>query len=154
MELLFFNLSFQNLINQYQLIEDQLRFTRHAKECVKLKSETRTPVLAMVDGRLVTYFDLHRDEGVVPYSDNANAILLRAFSTDYRELGKSYATQALKLLPDFVRQHFPNIDEIVLAVNVGNEVAQKLYEKVGFKDLGERRTGIKGELIVMSYQLS
>ena len=147
------NSSYQPLIDSYQLVESQLQFTGHAKECVKLASNTRTPVLALVDGKLVTYFDLHREEGVGPYSSNPNAILVRAFSTDVREQGKGYAKQALTMLPWFVKQHFPHIDEIVLAVNVGNEAAQALYEKVGFIDYGERRQGPKGELIVMSYFL-
>ena len=153
MELKFYNTTDQPLIESYQLAESQLQFTRHAQECVQLASETRTPVLAIVDGKLVTYFDLHLEEGVVPYSNNPHAILLRAFSTDVREQGKGFAKQALKLLPKFVQQHYPYIDEIVLAVNIGNEAAQALYKKVGFIDYGERRQGSKGELIVMSYLL-
>ena len=153
MELKFYNASDQPLIDSYQLVDSQLQFTGHAQECVQLASETRTPVLAIVEGKLVTYFDLHREEGVEPYSNNPNAILVRAFSTDVREQGKGYAKQALKLLPSFVRQHFPYINEIVLAVNIGNEAAQALYKKVGFIDYGERRQGKKGELTVMSYSL-
>lgn len=153
MELQFYNSSYQPLIESYQLVESQLQFTRHAQECIHLASDTRTPVLALVDGKLVTYFDLHREEGVEPYTDNKNAILVRAFSTDVREQGKGFAKLALTMLPGFVQQHFPYIDEIVLAVNVGNEVAQALYTKVGFIDYGERRQGPKGELIVMSYLL-
>ena len=153
LELQFYNSTYQPLIDSYQLVDSQLQFTGHAQECVKLASETRTPVLALVDGKLVTYFDLHREEGVEPYSDNPNAILVRAFSTDVREQGKGFAKQALTLLPKFVKQHFPQIDEIVLAVNVGNVAAQALYTKVGFIDYGKRTQGPKGELIVMSYLL-
>lgn len=153
MRLQFFESSQQKLIDQYQLTDAQLRFTRHARECIPLISDTRTPVLSTIDGKLVTYFDLHWAEGVTPYSNNPDAILLRAFSTDCRELGKGYATKVLQLLPDFVREHFPTVNEIVLAVNVGNEVARKLYEKSGFVDFGERREGPKGELIIMSYHL-
>lgn len=153
MELQFYNSSYQPLIDSYQLVESQLQFTRHAKECVLLASNTRSPILALVDGKLVTYFDLHREEGVEPYSDNPNAILVRAFSTDVRKQGKGFAKKALTLLPGFVKQQFPYIDEIVLAVNVGNVIAQSLYKKVGFIDYGDRRQGPKGELIVMSYLL-
>ena len=153
MQLQFYEPSHQSLIDQYELTEQQLRFTRHAKECVLLKSETRSPILALVEGKLVTYFDLHRTEGVKPYSNNPNAILLRAFSTDFRVQGKGYATKVLKLLPNFVRAHFPNVNEIVLAVNIENHIAKELYEKHGFIDFGERREGAKGELIIMSYRI-
>lgn len=151
MELQSFNQSYQNLINEYQLVENQLKFTGHPRECVKLASYSRTPILVIVEGKLVTYFDLHQQEGVAPYSNNSNAILVRAFSTEVNEQGKGYAKQALQLLPAYVQENFPHINEIVLAVNVANTVAQNLYKKCGFTDYGVRRQGPKGELIVMSF---
>ena len=143
------------LIKEYVLLEEQLKFTGHPKDCVQLAKDDndRTPILAIVENRLVTYFDLHQNEGVKPYSNNPNAILLRAFSTDAREQGKGYAKKALTLLPHYVREHFPHINEIVLAVNVKNDVAEALYYKCGYIDKGERRQGPKGELIIMSYDL-
>lgn len=99
------------------------------------------------------FFDLHKGEGTKPYSTNDKAILLRAFSTDYRYQGKGYAKQALQLLPAFVKENFHEINEIVLAVNVRNEAAQGLYKKCGFVDEGVREMGPKGELIIMSYYL-
>ncbi|MGF6952299.1 RimJ/RimL family protein N-acetyltransferase [Neobacillus sp. B4I6] len=56
-------------------------------------------------------------------------------------------------LPFFVKEHFIETNEIVLAVNLQNTVAQGLYKKCGFIDEGERRMGNKGELIIMSYHL-
>lgn len=151
MELQSFNQSYQTLMNDYQLAESQLKFTGHPRECVKLASNSRTPILAIVEGKLVTYFDLHQHEGVAPYSDNCNAILVRAFSTEVNEQGKGYAKQALQLLPAYVQKNLPHINEIVLAVNIANTAAQNLYKKCGFKDYGVRRQGPKGELIVMSF---
>lgn len=153
MELQAFNQSYQRLIDDYQLVESQLKYTGHPHECVKLASNSRVPILAIVEGKLVTYFDLHQQEGVAPYSDNRHAILVRAFSTEVNEQGKGYAKQALQLLPEYVQKNFPHINEIVLAVNVANTAAQHLYKKCGFKDYGVRREGSKGELIVMSFML-
>lgn len=96
---------------------------------------------------------MHEKEGVIPYSNNPNAILLRAFSTDKYQQGKGYAKQALTLLPEFVEENFNDINEIVLSVNIQNEVAQRLYHKCGFVDEGVRKEGKKGELIIMSYYL-
>lgn len=144
------------LIENYKLNQEQLRFTGIPKECVQLseKDTNRTSILAIDKGKLVTFFVLHSNEGVKPYSQNSRAILLRAFSTDAREQGKGYAKKALKLLPKFVKSKFPTINEIVLAVNIANKTAQSLYKKCGFVDEGVRTMGTKGELIVMSYYLS
>ncbi|WP_413305212.1 GNAT family protein [Bacillus sp. 1P10SD] len=155
MQLYFYDEKFKTDIEQYQITEDQLRFTGKPQDCVRLSQEDvdRYAIVAMEENQLVTYFDLHKNEGAKPYSNNKNAILIRAFSTDSRYLGKGYATKALKLLPDFVKEHFPEMDEMVLGVNLANEAAQALYKKCGFIDEGERRMGPKGVLIVMSYYL-
>lgn len=155
MQLYFYNDTFQQAVDEYQITEDQLRFTGSPKECTELSlnNPDRFAILAVENGNLVTYFNLHKNEGVNPYSNNPNAILLRAFSTDTRHLGKGYAKKALKILPNFVREHFTDINEIVLAVNVQNEVAQNLYKKCGYVDEGARTMGPKGELIIMSYYL-
>lgn len=155
MELCFYNEQFKEAVEQYQITEKQLQFTGSPIESINLVNvdSDRYAILAMEGGNLVTFFNLHKRDGVKPYSNNPNAILLRTFSTDTRYLGKGYAKEALKLLPDFIKQHFANITEIVLAVNHQNEVAQILYKKCGYVDEGERRIGSKGELIIMSYYL-
>ncbi|QXE02336.1 hypothetical protein [Terribacillus sp. DMT04] len=56
---------------------------------------------------------------------------MRTFSTDYHCLEKGYGKGTLEQLPAFVREAFPHIDEIVLAVNEGNALARRLYEKAG-----------------------
>jgi RimJ/RimL family protein N-acetyltransferase len=155
MQLYFYNDRFKNAIEHYQLTEDQLRFTGKPKDCIELSNEDseRYSILAMEEDKLVTFSVLHKNEGVKPYSNNNNSILLRAFSTDFRHQGKGYAKEALMLLPAFVKENFIETNEIVLAVNLKNEVAQGLYKKCGFVDEGVRRMGKKGELIIMSYHL-
>ncbi|KGR77071.1 GNAT family N-acetyltransferase [Ureibacillus sinduriensis] len=155
MNLCFYNETYKEAVENYQITEDQLRFTGAPVDCTQLcaKDPDRHAIMAIEGGILVTYFNLHKNKGVEPYSDNPDAILLRAFSTDIRYIGNGYAKQALKRLPSFVRENFYGINEIVLAVNLGNEVAHNLYKKCGYVDEGERRMGKKGELIVMSYYL-
>ncbi|MFF2448305.1 GNAT family N-acetyltransferase [Neobacillus sp. NPDC058068] len=155
MQLYFYNERFRNAIDQYTLTAEQLRFTGTPVNSVKLSNEDsdRDSILAFEGDELVTFFVLHRNEGIKPYSNNHNAILVRAFSTDFRHQGKGYAHQALMLLPDFVKEHYREINEIVLAVNLQNDAAQSLYQKCGYVDEGERRMGGKGELIIMSYHL-
>jgi len=85
---------------------------------------SRFPVPGLAGGRLVTFFVLHRQKGVRPYFKNPKAIDLRSFSTDDHDPGRGLAKRALRLLPDFVRTHFPEIGGRILAVNVKNRPAQ------------------------------
>ncbi|PDY46422.1 GNAT family N-acetyltransferase [Bacillus pseudomycoides] len=155
MQLHFYKERFKKLINQYKLTEEQLRYTGTPNECVKLSNQDsdRYSILVMKDDELVTFFVLHKNDGVKPYTENEKSILIRAFSTDFHHQGKGYAKQALKILPEFIRNNFLGINEIILAVNAKNLAAQSLYKKCGFCDKGVRRAGRKGELIIMSYYL-
>lgn len=155
MNLTLYTDQYKPLIENYKLTEEQLRFTCTPKESIdrSKKEDDRFNILAIEDDQLVTFFVLHRNEGVVPYSDNNHAILLRGFSTEERQQGKGFAKKALQLLPQLVKKEFPQINEIVLAVNIANIVAQSLYKKCGFVDKGVRVMGEKGELIVMSFYL-
>lgn len=155
MQLYIYNDRFKNKIEYYELNDEQIRYTGHPKECIKLSNEDsdRYSVLAIEEDKLVTFFVLHKSEGVKPYSTNSNSILLRAFSTDFRYQGRGYAKKALMLLPEFVKENFSETNEIVLAVNIKNQAALGLYKKCGFVDEGVRKMGKKGELIIMSYYL-
>jgi len=155
MQLYFYNERFRNAIEEYNLTEEQLRYTGTPVASINLSSQDpdRESILAMEGDTLVTFFDLHKNEGARPFSDNKQVILVRAFSTDFRHQGKGHAYNALMLLPDFVKEHYQDINEIVLAVNLENNAAQGLYKKCGYIDEGERRMGTKGELIIMSYHL-
>lgn len=155
MNLMKYERNLKDQIDNYILSEEQLQYTGTPSNAVELGNIDfyRHAILAINNNDLVTFFVLHENDGVKPYSENANAILLRTFSTDNRHQGKGYAKQSLLLLPEFVKEQFKHINEIVLAVNVKNLAAQTLYKKCGFIDEGVRKMGKKGELIIMSYYL-
>ncbi|KAB2332110.1 GNAT family N-acetyltransferase [Cytobacillus depressus] len=155
MEFFEYDERFKSEIEKYVLSNEQLQFTGKPLDCIELSEEDsdRHSILAFENNEFVTFFVLHENEGVKPYSGNCKAILLRAFSTSYHHQGRGYAKRALMLLPEFVRTEFPAINEIVLAVNVQNLAAKSLYQKRGFIDEGVRKMGKKGELIIMSYYL-
>jgi len=155
MKLHFYNHEFDKLIEDYTLTDEQLRFTGTPKDAIDLSNaeQDRYSILAVKNEQLVTFFSLHKGEGVKPFSQNDNAILIRSFSTDFHQQGKGYGKKALMLTPEFVKSHFIGINEIVLAVNIKNEIAQALYKKCGYIDKGVREMGRSGELIVMSYHL-
>lgn len=155
MELYHYHPKFDELIEEYYLPDEQLYYSATPKESIESSTNNsdRHPVLAVDNNELVVFFILHENDGVKPYSDRSNAVLLRSFSTNYKHQGKGYAKQVLQQLPEFMRTHLSYIDTIVLAVNVNNTAAQSLYKKCGYKDEGIRVAGTKGELIVMNYYL-
>src|SRR5699024_2005771 len=104
----------------------------------------RTHILAMDDGQLVTFFSLDLGEDAFRLSQNKYAILVRSFSTDARYQGRGYAKRALQLLPAFLKDNFPYVDKVVLAVNCKNVAAQGLYTGCGFIDTLRRCKGRTG----------
>ena len=103
--------------------------------------------------KLVTFFVLDAGPQKADYTDENDALLLRSFSTDARFLRRGYAKEALRLLPNFVKTHFPATKQIVLAVNKKNSAAKKLYYSVGFVDSGEEKMGPKGPQHLLVYPL-
>ena len=141
-------------LSTYYLPEEQRAFTASpvkALSACKLDQE-RTPIVITRGNDPVGFFVLHYGGNIKPYSENPDAILLRAFSIDYHHQRKGYARSALRQLPDFVRHHFPFIKEIVLAVNFNNLTAKSLYEKMGYKEMGIRE-GKKGLQYLMHLTL-
>jgi RimJ/RimL family protein N-acetyltransferase len=96
---------------------------------------------------------LHVGESLKSFTNNKQAILLRAFSIDNKSQGKGFAKQAMSLLPRFVIQHFKEINEIVLAVNMKNEVVKKLYIGAGFVNKGIKIEGSIGMQHILHYDL-
>jgi len=150
-----YQVSFRDKVEKYELPEAQLEFTVHPAACITLSKEDPSyhPVLVMEKGELVTFFVLHGALGRARYSDNPRAILLRSLSTDQRFQRQGYAKAAMQFIPDFVRANYPNMNEIVLAVNIRNQAAQSLYKACGYVDKGVRQMGKNGELVIMHYYL-
>ncbi|WP_427110471.1 hypothetical protein [Lysinibacillus xylanilyticus] len=84
------------LIDRYTITEEQLRYTMSPKASIELvkQDKDRHAVLVFDEDKLVTFFVLHENDGVKPYSSNEQSILIRAFSTDFYEQGKGYAKTA------------------------------------------------------------
>lgn len=74
---------------------------------------------------------------------------MRAYSIDSRQQGRGFAKQSLQLLPSFIKKHFPENNEVILAVNLKNKAAQHVYKKAGFVDKGKRIMGNKGKQLIL-----
>jgi RimJ/RimL family protein N-acetyltransferase len=133
------------------LHEEQKKYTAmplDALQQCELDAE-RHPVLIFLGSQIAGFFVLHGWEGVKQFIDNKDAMLLRAYSIDARMQGKGVAHHSMVLLPVFVREHFPETKEIILAVNHANTIAQHVYRKGGFIDNGVRAMGSEGEMFIL-----
>ncbi|WP_042221263.1 GNAT family N-acetyltransferase [Oceanobacillus manasiensis] len=148
----FYSAENKALVQSYHLTKQQLDYTAHPIDALKKCDEdtTRYPVLILTGTSPAGFFVLHEKEGVQPYSKNPKAILLRAYSVQSAYQGEGIAKKSIQLLPSFIAESFPQIEEVILAVNHTNEVAQQLYKKAGFRDTGRRIDGRSGEQYIFS----
>lgn len=151
----FYNPEYKSYLMSYYLPEDQLKYTSLPLDAIVKceKEKERFPVIIFYNNVPAGFFVLHGWEGVKTYSENKKAILLRAYSINISYQGKGIAKQSLRLLPSFVKKHFPDKNEIILAVNHMNKAAQHVYRKGGFIDKGLRTMGRKGQLFIMHMDL-
>jgi RimJ/RimL family protein N-acetyltransferase len=66
---------------------------------------------------------------------------LRSFMIDARHQGKGFAGQALSQLKELVPGTFGALSSVGLTVNCRNTQAYRLYERNGFRDIGELYQG-------------
>ncbi|WP_409299849.1 GNAT family N-acetyltransferase [Peribacillus sp. SCS-155] len=150
-----FNPKYLSGLNRFELPPEQEQFTGLPKKMLRLAENdwNRHPVIIVKDDAPVGFFLLNTGTRVLNYTENINALLLTAFSINYKEQGKGYAKAGLLMLNDFVVKHFPAADEIVLAVNMKNSAARALYESIGFMDDGRRTMGPIGEQAVLTSKI-
>lgn len=146
---------YDTLLKQFTLPEEQAQYTGMPFEIIELakKDSSRFPIVIVNHSHPVGFFALCSGELVSEYTSNKNALLLIAFSINYSEQGKGYAKEGLKQLKEYVDVNFHNKSEVILAVNCKNIPAQRLYEKVGFKDTDRRRVGRNGEQKILSLSI-
>lgn len=137
MYLAMYNDTHQTHIDNYCLSERKLRYVREPKIALALtkKDPKRHAVLVFEGEYLVAFMTLYEAAGGNPYSDDKrSSLLVQNLSTDYRHLRNGYIKQAVQLLPDFIRQHFPTIDQLIVVVNEDTAFTQALRLDAGFKE--------------------
>ncbi|MFG3611215.1 GNAT family N-acetyltransferase [Rummeliibacillus stabekisii] len=145
-ELVEYKNTYEKQLSAYHLSTEQLEFTSMPLDKIQNPqvSNSTKHLLIMENHLPVGYFALEDGAKLLKYSNNSNARLLTAFSIDSRNQGKGLAKMGLKLLPKFVKENLPEINEIVLGVNKKNIPAYNLYLKTGFEDKNEFYEGPKG----------
>lgn len=146
---------YMDSLRDYKLPAEQYQFTSYPVEVLNQSShdQDQFPVLILYEGQAVGFFCLHKGKRVAEITTNNNSLLLTSFSINYKFQKKGYAKQALSYLADFIKDQFSEIDEVILVVNMKNIPAQTLYKVSGFKDLGGRRMGKKGEQMVLHLEI-
>ncbi|UFT99060.1 GNAT family N-acetyltransferase [Radiobacillus kanasensis] len=151
----FYHDMYRKALEHYPLPPQQLQFTGLPLDCVA-KAETENEYYSIVilyNDVPAGFFVLQGWDGVQTYSDNREALLIRAYSINPTYQGKGIAKKSLELLPTFIKAHFPERNEIVLGVNHKNIPAQQVYLKAGFVDRGKRVYGKLGEQFVFHLQI-
>ncbi|ESU33234.1 hypothetical protein G3A_07315 [Bacillus sp. 17376] len=148
--LVFYKPEYKERLLNYRLSAEQQRYTAFPVDALqRCESEPdRHPIVILYGYQPAGFFVLHGGEGVKEFSNNNDAILLRAYSINAEFQGKGIASQSIKLLNPFVKKHFPDVNEIILAVNHANIAAQTVYKKGGFVDQGIRAMGREGEMFI------
>ncbi|MBD7965023.1 GNAT family N-acetyltransferase [Fictibacillus norfolkensis] len=153
--LTFFNEIHRDALNAFYLPQEQEKFTAMPSDALKKceKDQGRHPVVIEANGKTVGFVVLHKGENIQDFTANPNAMVIRALSINHSEQGKGYAKDAMLQLPLFISKHFPEVNELILAVNFKNDSAKKLYEKVGFVDRGQIKPGPVGPQYVLHYDV-
>ncbi|MGX7264677.1 hypothetical protein [Enterococcus crotali] len=128
----------QTHIDNYCLSERKLRYVREPKIALALtkRDPKRHAVLVFEGEYLVAFMTFYETKNDISYSDNKKSLLVQDLSTDYRHLRNGYVKQAVQLLPDFIRQHFTTIEQLIIVVNEDKAFTQALRIDAGFKDTG------------------
>lgn len=155
LQLSFYQPSHEAILATFQLPKEQIQYTQLPSEAIELcnHDKNRHGIVILFENKPIGFFGLRHGESALPYVDYPNALLLHSFLIDFKQQGKGFAKKALKLLPDFVKKHFPMMNEIVLAVNEKNTVAKHLYLATNFQDRGRRRMGPIGQQLILQYFL-
>lgn len=156
-ELKFFRPEYEKaLFEDYQVSAEQEKHTALPVRAIQLCREDRDrhAIVIVADRKPVGFFVLHRGDRIRSITDSPRAMLVRSLSVNLPEQGKGYAKRAMNMLPKFVSDYFPDMNEIVLVVNSGNEAALSLYQQAGFEDRGHRKEGPVGTQVLLHYRMN
>jgi len=153
-QLVFYDEKFKQELGKFELEKEQEKYTAYPNDALStLDDKNRYFIVILSNDSLVGYFILHKNNGPIEIGSHERALLIRSLAINNSEQRKGYAFAAMNLLPQFVRNNFENITELVLVVNQANMPAQQLYKKVGFIDKGIRREGKIGIQYIYHYYL-
>ena len=144
----------------YVLDEIQSQFTATAKQSLE-KIEERNqkedffayPITIFHDEKIAGFFVLDFGEDKLDLTENPSSVLLRSLSVNPYFQGKGIGKSAMLEVDHFIKEHFSDCNEIVLAVNEKNTSAFQLYLQTGYESEGKTREGRSGIQFLMFKKL-
>lgn len=122
--------------------QEQAQFTvSNVNDFVPTLQQHEHPFLVIENDKVVGFFLLDLSYSETYNFGNRKALGIRSLLIDQRSQGKGIATQAIKLLPDYVRSNYPDFQVLQLTVNCRNKAAYQCYSKCGFEDTGKLYLG-------------
>lgn len=152
-ELVVYDEKYRPALEDYPLSEEHLTYTVHPLELLERSVRTYTPVVIVENDQVAGFFVLDTGDDKFHYTDQSDSILLRGYSIHPAYQGRGIAKSSMALIPSYIKEHFPQVNQVVLGVNEANKAAQSLYIKAGFIDEGKRFTGRSGVQIAMCLKL-
>lgn len=144
----------------YILDDIQSQYTATAKQSLE-KIEERNqkgdffayPITIFYQEKIAGSFVLDFGEDKFDLTENADSVLLRSLSINPDFQGKGIGKSAMTKADHFIREHFTDCNEIVLAVNEKDTQAFQLYIKTGYEFEGKTREGRSGTQFLMFKKL-
>ncbi len=141
----------------YVLDEIQSQFTATAKQSLE-KIEERNqkedffayPVTIFHNEKIAGFFVLDFGKDKLELTKNSDSVLVRSLSVNPQFQGKGIGKSAMIEADRFIKEHFKDCNEIVLAVNEKNTTAFQLYINTGYVYDGKMREGRSGPQFLMS----
>ncbi|GAA4133402.1 GNAT family N-acetyltransferase [Aminobacter aganoensis] len=112
------------------------------------RSPAETPIAVVADGAVVGFFIL-RQPPASPAWAPASAVSLHNLRIGVSFQGRGYARQAMEATVDWIRDHRPLADRLMLAVNELNLPALQLYASCNFFGTGTTLEGPIGRQLVL-----
>lgn len=141
----------------YALDENQQQYTSTVEQALERIKERNDPkafaITVFEDQQPAGFFVLDFGEDKFELTENSKSVLLRSLSINPTLQGKGIGKSAMQIVDDFVKNHFPDCDEIVLAVNMKNISAYHVYLKTGYSYDGKNRMGRSGPQYLMYKKL-
>ena len=150
-QLVFYEGKYEADICGYDLDDRQREFTFMPKAALERFNGNRhcSPIAILEGDAPAGFFILHAGADALGDPGLEGYMLIRSLSVNPAFQGKGIGQQAMKLLPSFVKEHFPHVVELFLLVNDGNDRAAYIYKAAGYEDRGMRREGPKGPQAVL-----